>query len=239
MFYTDMHSHILFGVDDGAQTEQEMYALLDASYADGVRTLCLTPHYQPTYYGENKERAAKAFRLLCDYAGKKYPDITLHLACELGYYTDCCRALDRGELPLLGGKYVLLDFLPDVSLFTMRYAVDDLTSAGHRVLLAHIERYECLYGKEDILWEWETRGVRFQANASSFLNDADRKTKKQIKRLMKQAFIHAVASDTHDFLARPSRMRAAEQAITDRFGKDTAEFLLVKFPSRILAGQSV
>lgn len=47
MFFTDIHIHALYGVDDGAKTEAEMQAIVDASYADGIRTLCVTPHFHP------------------------------------------------------------------------------------------------------------------------------------------------------------------------------------------------
>ena len=40
--FTDYHAHFIYGVDDGAQTREEMYAMLDAAAADGVRHLfCL------------------------------------------------------------------------------------------------------------------------------------------------------------------------------------------------------
>ena len=239
MFYTDIHSHILCGVDDGPATEEEMYALLDASYADGVRTLCVTPHLYPLYYGHNTGKAARAFELLSAYAAAKHPDMTLSLACELGYHTDCIRLLENFKGLLLGGKYVLLDFLPNVSLFTVKYAVEELLAAGYTLLLAHIERYECLYGKEALLRDWASRGVRFQVNASSFLPSAKHGTRRRLKKLMRNALIHVVASDTHDLTARPSAMKAAAEVIATNFGYEVAELLLSRFPERILAGKRI
>ena len=61
MEYTDLHIHALFGVDDGAKNEADMRAMVDAAYADGVRTLCVTPHYHPGYFGENCEKIDKAY----------------------------------------------------------------------------------------------------------------------------------------------------------------------------------
>ena len=42
-YFFDMHSHMLCGVDDGAKNPEEMLAMLEMAYADGVRALCLTP----------------------------------------------------------------------------------------------------------------------------------------------------------------------------------------------------
>lgn len=239
MLYTDVHSHILSGVDDGPKTPEEMYALLDASYADGVRTLCLTPHLNPVYYGHNQEKAQHAFALLSAYASEKYPDMTLHLACELGYHTECLSLLEGRADLLIGGKYVLLDFMANVALFTLRYAIEELLSAGYFVLLAHVERYECLYGKEALLQEWVARGVRFQVNAASFLKTSARPVRKQVKKLMRRALIHVVASDVHDLSVRKCLMREAETVITDRYGGEVAELLMLRFPDRILAGKQV
>lgn len=239
MLYTDVHSHILCGVDDGPKTPEEMYDLLDASYADGVRTLCLTPHLHPVYYGRNQEKAKRAFALLSAYASEKYPDMTLHLACELGYHTECLSLLEGNADCFIGGKYVLLDFMANVPLFTLRYAIEELLSAGYLVLLAHVERYECLYGKEALLREWATRGVRFQVNAASFLKSARRPMRRQIKKLMRCALVHVVASDVHDISLRKSLMREAEAVITARYGYEIAELLMLRFPNRILAGKQV
>lgn len=45
--FTDYHAHFIYGVDDGAQTREEMYAMLDAAAADGVRHLFATSHSTP------------------------------------------------------------------------------------------------------------------------------------------------------------------------------------------------
>ncbi len=239
MEYTDIHSHILFGVDDGAESEEEMIALLEASYADGVRTLCTTPHFQPAYYGHNTEKAKRAFAVLSDYVQKAHPDMTLHLGSELGYHTDCKAAIGRGECLLLGGKYLLMDFQPEVSFFTIQYAMEEMLASGYRIILAHVERYAALDGKEDLLLDWERRGARFQVNAAAFSRRASSRVKKQLKRLMRLELVHAVASDTHDLKVRPTELRAAEKAITSHYGKNVAELLLSVLPSRILAGENV
>ena len=44
--FTDYHAHFVYGVDDGARTREEMYAMLDAAVQDGVswkadRSFCI------------------------------------------------------------------------------------------------------------------------------------------------------------------------------------------------------
>ena len=43
---TDLHTHILPGVDDGAKNLDMSLALLRAQRADGVTRIALTPHFR-------------------------------------------------------------------------------------------------------------------------------------------------------------------------------------------------
>ena len=79
MPFTDIHIHALFDVDDGAKTESEMLAMVDASYADGVRILCVTPHYHPGYFRNSNANIDTAYSVLTEYVHKKYPDLELYL----------------------------------------------------------------------------------------------------------------------------------------------------------------
>lgn len=239
MFYTDIHSHILCGVDDGAESEAMMYEMLDMSYASGTRTLCLTPHFLPRFYGNNAAASEAVFEKLCAYASSRHPDMELLLANELGYYTDCLPAVAHGDCRLIGGRYLLMDFLPGTPLFTIRYAMEETLSAGHSVILAHVERYDSLVGEEDLLSEWERRGARFQVNASAFSRKTSGKEKRRIKKLMSRALIHAVASDAHNLTDRLPRLSEAEEVITSRFGEDIARLLLDEFPRCIVSGKRI
>lgn len=239
MYYTDIHSHLLFGVDDGAKDEKTMYDMLDMAYFDGTRSLCVTPHYNPVYYGHNAKKADRAFQLLSEYAQKKYPDMSLSLGNELGYYTECSEALSSGECRLLGGKYLLMDFFPGTPLFTIKYAMEQMLSEGHNVILAHVERYSCLRGEEELLSEWERRGALFQVDASAFSKDASPRMRRQIKKLMKRALVHVVASDAHDTGARAPLLSETEKAISERYGEELARLLLCEIPTRILKGEHI
>lgn len=83
MFFTGIHIHALYGVDDGAKTEEEMQAIVDASYADGIRALCVTPHFHPGYFGDNGNQVEATYQRLKAYIQQKYPDMELYQGNEL------------------------------------------------------------------------------------------------------------------------------------------------------------
>ncbi len=239
MFYSDIHSHLLFGVDDGATDEAEMYALLDRAYTCGTRELALTPHFHPRYYGENGEAAERAFALLSAYAAEKYPDMVLRLGNELNFYSDCTDAIASGACRLLGGRYLLMDFRPSVDLYTVRYAMDRMLGAGYRVILAHVERYAALRGKYDLLNSYCQRGALLQVNAASLVLPRGLRDKWHLRRLFAQCPVAAVASDTHNATDRACLLDRAETVLTKRYGRETAERLLWDNPHRILSGASL
>ena len=239
MFYTDIHSHILAHTDDGAETEEIMYRMLDRAYAAGTRRLCATPHYMPAFYGQNKESSEKSFSLLSAYAAEKYPDMQLSLGNEMGYHTESKEALVRQECRLLGGRYLLLDFMPNVSLFTMRYAIDELFSGGYSLILAHIERYEALEGRFDLINEWVRRGALMQMDADAFSPHARFGFRRYVKQLIAHCPIHLVASDMHDLDDRAPELDRAAHMISKMYGEDEAEFLLCYAPNCILDGKKL
>lgn len=111
MGLADIHIHLLFGVDDGAKDEDEMYAILDAAYQTGTRVLCCTPHFHPGYFGDNYDKVNAAFKRLSSYVQKTYPGMALYLGNELRYEPECVTWLRQGVCRTVNGtRYVLVDF---------------------------------------------------------------------------------------------------------------------------------
>ena len=205
--YFDLHSHMLCRVDDGAGSEEEMYRMLDRSYADGVRGLCLTPHFSPAMFGDTRERSQEAFALLQAYAKEHYPDLELFLGNELGYYDGCQRALEAGICrTIAGSRYVLVDFSEYVGFFNLRTGVGLLQRSGYKVILAHAERYRCLFHQMDWIESFVAAGGVIQLNASSVEGSWGFGAKRQWKKLMRQGLAHVISTDAHNLKSRPPEL---------------------------------
>ncbi len=207
MQFFDLHCHMLCGIDDGAKTPEEMLAMLDMAYADGIRAICLTPHYSPYLFGETGASSEKVFASLQRYAAKKYPDLHLFLGHELGYHYEALDALDQKKCRLMAGsRYVLVDFPETVDFFEIKSAMDRLRSTGYFVILAHTERYRCLFGKLDWIRQFVEDGGVVQLNASSARGDWGRGAAKQWKKLVKSHLAHIISTDAHNTDTRPPLM---------------------------------
>ena len=207
MAFFDLHTHLLCGVDDGAQTEEEMLALVDLAYADGTRAICLTPHFSPYLFGDTSARSAEVFERLRELVAPRYPDLELYLGHELGYHASCVQALRGGSCRTLNNsRYLLVDFPAEVDFFEIRSAMEQLRGIGYRVVLAHPERYACLAHRFDWVEEFISDGGLIQLNALSCTGIAGGSAKKLWKKFVKNHLVHVISSDGHNLTTRQPKI---------------------------------
>ena len=207
--FTEIHAHFVYGVDDGPRTRREMEVMLDAAYADGIGELFATPHV-------HLEEA----RAYCRQRGY---EMRLHRGAELMYTPAMERFALEKRLPTLGDSpLALLEFVPEVSMRDMREAIGLMERSGYTAVLAHVERYNCLFVGKNAWKLKEERDVRYQLNAGTaiggkgFLRDA------VIRRWLREGLIDYVASDAHNCASRPFRMREACASLRRNYGQELA-----------------
>lgn len=226
MEYADLHIHALHGVDDGAKTEADMRSIVDASYADGVRTLCVTPHYHPGYFGDNRERIKAAFSALEEYTSQKYPELKLYLGNELRYSRDCVSWLDSGQCHTLNGtQYVLVDFSETVEAQIISSGLERLLNAGYRPVLAHVERYRSLWVQQKLIRSFRENGVLLQVDAQSILGRFGYRTQRQSRVLLENGLVELICSDSHDVRQRPPELSQCYRLVQKKYGTDYAQAL--------------
>ena len=235
MTFADIHNHILFGVDDGARSESEMRQILDASYTDGVRHLCFTPHYHPGYFGEHQEQIAAAFELAEAYAAARYPDLCLYLGNELRYERSCIQWLEQGRCQTLNHTDCLLvDFLYPEPAENILDAMLRVLNAGYTPVLAHVERYEKFHRDLREIDRLKSWGVILQVDAQSPLGGLGRGSKIRSRRLLSAGVVDLIASDAHNQTSRPPQLRPCYDFVSQKYGADYAQHLFRDEPLRIL-----
>ena len=236
--FSDIHSHLLFGVDDGPKTEEEMFELLDLSYRDGVRKLCLTPHFNVRFYGDNNSATERAFSVLCEYANDRYPDLKLFLGNELFYYQGACSHLGDGVCRTINkSKYVLVDFLSSEETYSILESVKALVSEGFIPIVAHAERYRKLtrngLGNVTLLKE---HGALVQVNAPSLIGKNGLRQKLLSRKLISAGLCDIISTDTHDAGERSTCMTKAAAYVQKHYGDTIRELLTYKNASDIFDG---
>lgn len=226
----NLHCHILFGVDDGAKTEEQMYDLIKLEYSFGVRRLCFTPHYNPALFEPKPAQIAESFRLAQSFVSENLPDMKLYLGNEVFMRPDTIERLaDRSCKPLGDTKTVLTEFSPSMSWDDMRMYCVKLLGQGYRPLLAHIERYEKLNQMENI-YELKSLGVKFQINTAAF----ETSRRKLISRLLEEGLVDVVSDDRHNEKRGDPPISESYAFIREKFGSAAAEAIFIRRPKAIL-----
>lgn len=235
MYFTDIHTHIIAGVDDGAEDTAGMYALLDVSYQDGARMICCTPHYHPGYYGQNGGRSLENFQQLKQYAEKKYPDLQLFLGNELHYSQGCLEWIGDGACRTLNGtRYILIDFALDERYQVIENAVMSFLCRGYVPVLAHIERYPCFWRRSRRIQRLHDIGAIIQINAASVLRMHHFPV---VRKILQEHIADVAASDTHNTDSRPPELSAAYREVCQKYGEEYANAIFVLNPTAVLTAQ--
>lgn len=217
----DIHTHILPGVDDGAQDVEEMRKMMAQADAEGISVIIATPHYgicNPDYEPAKAQDALKAARKVLR---EEYPHIRIYMGNELYYSAGIIEDLKSGRAKTIGGTdYVLVEFSTDAAFDQIAAAVRAFSTEGYRPILAHVERYSCLFRELDRVHELIGMGAYTQVNVRGFLAGRFDKRGSWCRNLLKDNAVHFVASDCHNSSRRTPVMRSAVEAMIKTAGED-------------------
>ncbi len=206
--YVDIHSHIIPGVDDGSQSFEESMEMLNIAYDQGVRVMYATSHFGSGKEKYDKELLLERFEKLKEMAlGVGDDGIELLLGNEVYYRPGTVELLDKKEIFTMGGsRYVLVEFAYGISYNELYRSLQKLINAGYVPILAHIERYYCLYRKFSEIASLREMGIGLQINTDSVMAKFSSEAS-FCRKLIRNGYIHFLASDCHRVGWRPPVMK--------------------------------
>ncbi len=237
MFLADVHSHILYGVDDGAKSKSVMLKMLDNAYANGVRVICVTPHYNPELFEYNPKGEEEAYNTLLEYSKERYPDLKLYRWNEIYVFSGVPSFLTENKREFIaGGNNVLVEFSVNVTLRDITETVLGMTSLGYKAVLAHVERYKNLT-KKNIL-QLKQMGAIITVNAESIIGLNGWAAARYVKGLIKRGLASIVSSDAHVPEAYDNYSKA-HKIILKRYGEAVAESLFWSNANNLFIKESI
>lgn len=191
--FTDWHSHILPGVDDGIATIEDSLAVLSRYEELGVKKVWLTPHVMEDYPNTPASLAERFEELKDAYKG----NIDLRLASENMLDSLFEERLNKNEFQPIGdaGEHLLVETSYMNPPYAMEEMVEKAQSLGYTLILAHPERYRYM-GEEDYR-RWKDRGLLFQTNFMSLVEGYGETARKKCEWLLKEGMIDICGSDLH------------------------------------------
>lgn len=236
----DIHSHILPGVDDGSQSMAESINMLSIAQKNAITTIILTPHNKPARHNvhtSSMEARMEQLRKTMETSGIQ---IQLVGGNELYYRNGIVEEIRSGMARTMAdSQYVLVEFGPMEPYEYLRNGLYEFLAGGYFPILAHIERYQCLFEQFSKIEELIDMGVYLQVNSESIMGGFGFRTKRFTRKLLKRRMIHFIATDAHNTENRAPNLKSCAEYVIRKYGKEHAEELLLKNPKHVLENEII
>lgn len=195
----DIHTHIIFGIDDGSDTLDESIAILKSAYEVGVTDIILTPHYiDDGKNSYNNDGVAEKFIELKNRMQEEGIYIKLYLGNEVRDYGNIVDILEKTDAKTLADtKYILMEFPMNNEVNYIADSIYELKIRNIVPIIAHPERCYCFTSNYKLIKEIADEGALFQINLGSIIGKHGSEAKKIVKKMLKDNLVHFIATDTH------------------------------------------
>ena len=215
----DIHTHILYNIDDGAVNLDDSLNLIQLEIENDVDTIVLTPHFDPYIdsLDEFTEKRDKNYNVLAEKALEK--GVKVYAGSEVFYSELLLYYSSLKPLCFSGKKNLLVefniyqnfdkDFFDDFARLIRKFSVIPI--------IAHVESYEQIRKNYKILNKFRELGCVTQINADHLLDSANDKF---FAKLFENTLVDIVATDCHDIVRRPPVLKRAMELVRNVYGEE-------------------
>ncbi|MFC5401541.1 tyrosine-protein phosphatase [Cohnella soli] len=235
----DLHCHILPGLDDGPVTLEESLAMAQAAAKEGIRILYATPHHLRAPYENGREKVVEAVARLNETLREAAIPVEIRFGQEARVCSEFVReAWENRLLPLEGTSAVLVE-LPSFGIPPeWDDVLHELALLGLTPILAHPERNRAIAEDPELLRPYVDAGLLCQITSHSLTGELGARPEAAALSLCGMGLAHFIASDAHDSVKRPYKLKAAFDKIEGRYG-DTMARRMEDNARRLAAGERI
>ncbi|MEO8403089.1 MAG: CpsB/CapC family capsule biosynthesis tyrosine phosphatase [Chitinophagaceae bacterium] len=195
---TDMHSHLIPGIDDGAQEMEDSIELVKGLEELGFSKLITTPHILWDIFKNDVKTITPPYKKLLEELKKNKIKIPIQFAAEY-FLDDHVDELLEKEIPLLTLKsnLTLIEFSFVSVPLNLKEKLFDLQIAGYSPILAHPERYTYFLKDRSMYDELKESGYRFQVNLLSLTGYYGKAPQELAQYLIKKKYVDLLGTDLH------------------------------------------
>lgn len=195
-FKTDIHCHVLPGIDDGSPDVETSIDLVNGLRELGIERIIASPHIEEVHFHNNKETIDGAYNSLKQALDESGMEIPLSYSAEYRIDEGLDRAIAEGTLLPYPGKYVLIENQWVQEPWNLEQVIFDLQIKGFQPILAHPERFSYYQKNFDRLDDLHDK-IPFQINMLSLAGYYGKAAKKTAERLLKKGYVDFLGTDTH------------------------------------------
>jgi len=236
----DLHTHMLWGWDDGPDEWSQSLSMLQIAAKDGVTAVCLTPHvYRLDRY---KGDLAVLGRLMDEFrkaVAASGVGTELHWGAEVSVHAEVVRAIERFRFTIDATNYVFIEFPSECVPPGSTNLVYGLMSKGFVPIISHPERNTEFAARPELLHELVAMGCAAQVTAMSLTGEFGRETRSAAGLFMTHNLVHFIASDAHGAVLRPPVLSRAVEAAAKIVGTEKAWAMVTEIPQAILENRAL
>ncbi len=230
-FHTDIHCHLVPGIDDGQKVASEAAALVEWEKSWGITRILCTPHITQDTFENTPEIISGAFaKLQGAVAERGVEGISLDYSAEHRLDPYFLSELEAGHIRPFPNGYLLVENSFIQEMWNMDQTLFDLAVKGYKPVLAHPERYRYYYGNRQRYKQLHDAGVLFQINVLSLAGYYGKAEKQVAEWLIENNLVDFVGTDMHnerhtqaiDAYIGSKDCRRHAAALTGRILNDTA-----------------
>lgn len=215
----DIHTHLLFGVDDGPVTLKESIELIKQGMNLGYKNFVLTSHYGYKNYSNKNyenENYFMNYMILTKKLKELDWDVNIYMGNEILLNEGINKTFkEKKFFNIENSKYILVELEVQTIPSVGKLLLERVLKEGYKPILAHIERYESF--KVEDFKALKDLGIKFQVNISGV------KASKKIRWMLEKGYIDFLGSDTHRLGRRDYNLKNDFEYIKTLVGEE--EFL--------------
>ena len=199
VLHTDMHSHLIPGIDDGSPDMITSLHLISGMVELGYKKLITTPHIMQDMYPNKRDDILRMLEPLKSEVRSKGLDVEIIAAAEY-FLDDHVSGLLKNKEPLLAisGNMILVEFSMVNPSFGLKEILFEMQMQGYTPVIAHPERYVYLEGNRDFFEELKTIGCLFQLNLLSLTGYYGKNVYEFSQYLAKKNSYDLIGTDLHN-----------------------------------------
>ncbi len=197
--YKDMHNHILYGIDDGANNIAQSVSILKKMEMLGYDEVIFTPHYiENTKFNANNEKKNYLINEIRNLLKEENINIKLYTGNEVFADINILELLKKEEIVTLNNsKYILIEFNRDREYIFYKGVVTELVNNGYVPIIAHPERYKFFENNDLLINEYLDLGALFQGNIKSITGTYGEGSRALFIHFLKNKYYSFLSTDIH------------------------------------------
>ena len=238
----DIHSHILPGLDDGAQDIYDTLEMVSLAARSGIMAMVATPHCNipggyKNYFGDQYIETIQQVR---EAVHREKLPVNILPGVEAFGTPDLPQLLQKGKIMTLNqSRYLLIEFNFNEDPEFVSSLLEEIQELKVIPVIAHAERYKFVQKDPDLVYQWRKKGYPIQINKGSFQGKFGRSAAETAYLLMNHHLVSVVASDAHSPHVRTPYMRDVYEELLMEYPESYLDMIFKENPRRICQNEPI